>query len=161
MGQFHLYDPTPKQREYLNNELDAGDILVEVIENMTDDELWRRLGEVHSYLNRTDYLDQFSLEYYLLNEELSLRQDPDYPIVDFQIRAMDPANTTNENCMFEYCGDEQVEKLTANIAAMSENELWSRRDQLDCDIDRYGYMEGAGLELNLIEAELATRRISH
>lgn len=160
MGQFHLYDPTPKQREYLNNEHDAGDYLVEVIENMTDDELWCRLGEVHSYLNRTDYLDQFSLEFYLLNEELSLRKDPDYPIVDFQIRAMGPANTTNENCMFEDCVDEQVEKLTANIAAMSENELWLRRDQLDCDIDRYGYMEGAGFELNLIEAELATRRIS-
>ncbi len=160
MGQSQPYDPTPKQREYLNNERDAGDCLVGVIEDMTDDELWYRLGEVHSYLNRTGYLDQFSLEFHLLNEELSLRKDPDYPIVDFQIRAMGPANTTNENCMFEDCGDEQVEKLTANIAAMSENELWSRRDQLDCDIDRYGYMEGAGFELNLIEDELATRRTS-
>ena len=65
--------------------------------------------------------------------------------------------TTNVNCMFEDCGDAQAEQLSAKIAAMSENELWSRRDQLDCDIDRYGYMEGAGHELNLIEHEIATR----
>ena len=90
------YEPTPKQRKYLKQELDAAEYLAEVIENMSDDELWSRLGEVHSYLNRTDYLDQFSFEFWLLNEELSLRKDPDYPIVDFQIRATAPANPHGE-----------------------------------------------------------------
>ena len=66
--------------------------------------------------------------------------------------------TINQNCTIEDSEDSQSEQLTAKIAAMGENELWSRRDQLDCDLDRYGFMEGASLELDLIEDEIETRK---
>ena len=47
--------------------------------------------------------------------------------------------------------------LAQKIKTMSEGELWSRRDYLDCSLDRYGYKESYSHELKLIEHEIATR----